>query len=132
MRQLVLKSMIFLTLLSVCVISLAQWVPIVKNIADDTLFYDPSKIIQNGDFFDIRMYTNFKQTRPGDSYGSKSSMMHLSMNCNKKTFYILQMVDFDEEDLQGKSRAKNFQYPKSSPIPDKSSISEIYKQICIN
>ncbi|WP_281969446.1 MULTISPECIES: surface-adhesin E family protein [unclassified Polynucleobacter] len=108
----------------------AQWVPLLENTRNDTMFYDPSSIVQNGNLFHVRIYSNFTKARPDDSYASKSTMTHVSINCRNKTFSVLQMIDFDEQNLRGNSRAKNFSYPKMSPIPEKSSISELEKKIC--
>jgi hypothetical protein len=108
----------------------AQWVPLLENMRNDTMYYDPTRIVQNGDNFHVRMYSNFASGRPNDTYTSKSSMTHISINCRNKTFSILQMIDFDGENLQGKSRPKNFSYPKISPIPEKSSIAELERRIC--
>jgi predicted nucleotidyltransferase len=108
----------------------ANWVPVLKNQVGDTLFYDPSQIVQVGDDRHVRMYSNFVEARPADTYESKSSMMHLSINCKRRTFSVLQIVDFDDENLSGTKRPKTFSYPKISKIPDKSSIHEIEKRIC--
>jgi hypothetical protein len=108
----------------------AQWVPLLENTRNDTMYYDPTRIVQNSDNFHVRMYSNFASGRSNDTYSSKSSMTHISINCRNKTFSILQMIDFDGENLQGKSRPKNFSYPKISPIPEKSSIAELERRIC--
>jgi hypothetical protein len=108
----------------------AQWVPLLENTRNDLIYYDPTRIVQNGNIFHVRIYSNFARSRPDDLYASKSTMTHVSINCRNKTFSVLQMIDFDEQNLQGKSRPKNFPYPKISPIPEKSSISELEKKIC--
>jgi len=108
----------------------ADWVPLLENTRNDMMYYDPSRIVQNGDFFHVRIYSNFASGRPNDTFTSKSSMTHVSINCRNKTFSILQMIDFDGENLQGKSRPKNFPYPKISAIPEKSSIEELERRIC--
>ena len=110
--------------------SQAQWVALLENTRNDTMYYDPTRIVQNGDIFHVRIYSNFANARPNDSYASQSTMTHVSINCRNKTFSILQMIDFDDQNLRGKSRPKNFPYPKMSPIPEKSSISELEKKIC--
>ena len=108
----------------------AQWVPLLENILNDKMYYEPTRIVQNGDIFHVRIYSNFENARPNDSYASQSTMTHVSINCRNKTFSVLQIIDFDEQNLQGKSRPKNFPYPKMSPIPEKSSMSELEKKIC--
>jgi hypothetical protein len=123
----------FLLILFSCLclnISHAQWVPIVQNIQDDVVYYDPSRIVQNGDFLHVRIYSNFSNPRPGDISASRSSMTHLAINCQKKTFFVPQIIDFDGINLQGASRPKNFPFPKISAIPEKSSVQEIGKKVC--
>lgn len=123
----------FLPILFFCLwvnISHAQWVPIVQNIQDDIVYYDPTRIVQNGDFFHVRIYSNFSNPRPGDISASRSSMTHLAINCQKKTFFVPQIIDFDGINLQGASRPKNFPFPKIAAIPEKSSVQEIGKKVC--
>jgi len=80
----------------------AQWVPLLENILNDKMYYDPTRIVQNGDIFHVRIYSNFENARPNDSYASQSTMTHVSINCRNKTFSVLQMIDFDDISRQNK------------------------------
>lgn len=120
------------TLLLLCTAfaSHAQWQAIVQNTRNDIVYFDPTQIVRNGDNLHVRIYSNFADFKPSDAALSQSSMSHISINCKKKTFSVLQIVDFDEANLQGRSRPKNFPYPKISAIPPQSSIREIEQTIC--
>jgi hypothetical protein len=108
----------------------AQWVPLLENTQNDTMFYDPTRIVQNDDYFHVRVYTNFATPKTINQFSSQSAMMHLSINCKKKTFYVLQMIGYEAANLAGKSKAQNYNYPKIAVIPEKSSVAEVAKQIC--
>ncbi len=110
--------------------SSGAWVPLLKNANDDTMYFDPARVKKNGEDLHVATYSNYKKPRLSKGFESMSSMTHLSINCAKKTFTIHQIVDYEDEDLEGKNRPFTFQYPKISPIPENSSISLIQSKIC--
>ena len=122
--------MILFCILNLPNISSAEWVPVLKNTTDDTIYYDPKMIVENGSKRHIRMYSNYANPKSDGKNSIFSSMMHLAIDCKMKTFSILQRIDYSYMDLQGNSYPKNFQYPKISTIPNNSSISELEKKIC--
>jgi hypothetical protein len=122
-------------LLTVCLlifpsIVLADWVALLKNVNEDVIYYDPKMIVENGSQRHVKMYSNYYKPKSDGQNRIASSMMHLAIDCKRKTFSVLQLINFDDYNLQGSQSAKNFPYPKINSIPDKSSISEIEKVIC--
>jgi hypothetical protein len=110
--------------------SFGAWVPLLKNTNDDTMYFDPARVKKNGDDLHVATYSNYKKSRLSKGFESMSSMTLLSINCAKKTFMIHQILDYEDENLQGKNQTISFQYPKISPIPDNSSVSLIQDKIC--
>ena len=88
-----LYPLLIVCILNIPSISSAEWVALLKNTQEDTIYYDPKMIVQNGKNRHVRIYSNYLN-------------------------------------LQGKSQSKTFTYPKISPIPEKSSMSELEKKIC--
>ena len=122
-------------LLTICLlvfptIASAEWVALLKNVNEDVIYYDPKMIVENGSQRHVKMYSNYYKLKSDGKNRIASSMMHLAIDCKKKTFSVLQLINFDDYNLQGSQIAKNFPYPKINSIPDKSSISEIEKVIC--
>ena len=110
--------------------SFAKWVPLLKNTGNDSIFFDPARVKKMGDDLHVVTLTNYQQAKMTKDYPMWSTMTHLSINCAKKTFMIHQVINYEEEDLQGKDHPMNFKYPKISPIPDTSTVSMIYSKIC--
>ena len=125
-----LYPLLIVCILNIPSISSAEWVALLKNTQEDTIYYDPKMIVQNGKNRHVRIYSNYGVAIADAKNRFFSSMMHVSIDCKMKTFSVLQVVNFEYLNLQGKSQSKTFTYPKISPIPEKSSMSELEKKIC--
>ena len=91
------KIILLLTFLSLP--SLAEWVPISKNLQGDTVYVDNKSILIEGHYLHYWELLDYKKV---NKYGYRSATIFKKVSCNSTTFQSLKFISFTKPMGEGK------------------------------